>query len=326
MLTENALKLFALSKLRGVGPKALRDLARHPAFSTTDIAECRMLNRRVAKALELPCALEEARIAAERDLAAAQAFGARVLCFTDRDYPSLLALTDDAPGFLYVLGSVEALQSTHAVAIIGTRRPTRHGSAIAHRIAGHYAEHGWGIVSGLALGCDTHAHEAALAAGGPTIAVLAHGLQTVAPKNNIRLAERIAVDRGALVSEFPFGTEPHPPQFVRRDRTQAGLARGVVMVQSGLNGGSLHASRACLEYGRMLAVPIPTETDELAASDSIQANVLLATGQEAEKEKLLRCNRHDLQKVMILRSREDYGAFTKRMLDETAASTELSTL
>jgi DNA processing protein len=91
--------------------------------------------------------------------------------------------------------------------------------------------------------------------------VLAHGLQTVAPRQHQSLADDILAGGGALLSEFPFGRPPLPPQFVKRDRTQAGLAQGVVMIQSDVRGGSLHAARAALVYQRWLAVPYPTGKD-----------------------------------------------------------------
>src|SRR5690606_23354050 len=110
----------------------------------------------------------------------------------------------------------------------------------------------------------------------------------------------------ALVSQFPYGTAPLPPHFVKRDRTQAGLAQGVVMVQSDLKGGSLHAARAALNYGRWLAVPYPTERDRRASEAKIQANLLLADGSPEAKVDLLKSvTRADLDGIIVLRSKED---------------------
>ncbi|MCY1306147.1 DNA protecting protein DprA [compost metagenome] len=109
-----------------------------------------------------------------------------------------------------------------------------------------------------------------------------------------------------MVSEYPFGTKPQPQFFVKRDRTQAGLAQGVVMVQSDIKGGSLHASRAALDYGRWLAVPYPTEEDIENKEPKIQANLTMANGGSAEKLGLLRCSNFDLERLNIIRGKDDY--------------------
>lgn len=97
-----------------------------------------------------------------------------------------------------------------------------------------------------------------------------------------------------------------PQQFVKRDRTQAGMAQGVVMIQSDLIGGSLHASRAALDYQRWLAVPYPTSLDRSNSEPKIQANLMIADGADAQKEELLRCTPSALHRVLILRGKEDY--------------------
>jgi DNA processing protein len=162
----------------------------------------------------------------------------------------------------------------------------------------------------LALGCDAIAHSTALRAKGHTLAVLAHGLQTLVPTQHQSLADAILAGGGALLSEFPFGRPPIAQQFVKRDSTQAGLAQGVVMIQSDVRGGSLHASRAALDYQRWLAVPYPTDKDLEKAEPKIQANLLLAHGTPHQKADLLRCAPEALDHVMILRGRDDYARMT----------------
>ncbi|MCF5933689.1 DNA-protecting protein DprA, partial [Xanthomonas perforans] len=150
--------------------------------------------------------------------------------------------------------------------------------------------------------------------------VLAHGLHTVAPKTNARLAEDILNKGGALVSEYRFGIEPRPEFFVKRDRTQAGLAQGVVMVQSDLKGGSLHASRAALDYGRWLAAPYPTDLDRINGEAKIQANLTFADGSKQDRMDLLRCPATALDQLIVLRSREDYS---KMLLSNPTEKTAL---
>lgn len=140
------------------------------------------------------------------------------------------------------------------------------------------------------------------------MAVLAHGLHTISPLKNRKLAEEILSSGGALLSQYPIGREAIPQQFVQRDKTQAGMAQGVVMIQSDMEGGSLHASRAALSYDRWLAIPYPTEQDRTKKEPKIQANLLLADGDEAARKELLRLKDSSrLDRVLILRSKEDYA-------------------
>jgi DNA processing protein len=191
--------------------------------------------------------------------------------------------------------------------VIGTREPTEHGKTIAERVTGYFVSEGWSVVSGLALGCDAIAHQAALDARGHTVAVLAHGLHTIAPSRHKKLAERILDTGGALVTEYSFGQEPLPQQFVKRDRIQAGLVQGVVMIQSDVVGGSLFASRAALDYQRWLAVPYPTPQDISKEEPKIQGNLLLVNWSPEEKTDVLKCQPSDLRRLIILRSKSDYA-------------------
>ena len=299
-------KLLALSMLKGIGPATLRKMAgmiNIEAASPDSIANQFPSNSHILRDSQAwTRALEDAEKQAEQ----AQRHNARILSPLDPDYPQLLAGTKDDPFLLYVRGAL-APDPAKSVAVIGTRDPTPHGKLIAQRITQYLVEQGWSIASGLALGCDALAHQSALDHDGHTVAVMAHGLHTVAPKTNKKLAEDILDKGGALVSEYGFGVEPRPEFFVKRDRIQAGLSQGVVMIQSDHKGGSLHASRAALDYGRWLAVPYPTEQDRQNREPKVQANLTFADGTEQEKEDLLRCSANALERIIILRSRDDYG-------------------
>lgn len=260
---------------------------------------------RIGKAMADSGAWFIAQREADRQENEARALGARIICFLDAEYPALLRSTPDAPALLFVRGKLGNCPG-NSIAVIGTRQPTEHGATIANRLTQFLSQHDQSIVSGLALGCDALAHRAALSSGGHTIAVLAHGLQTVAPASHKRLASEIVDSGGALVSQYPFGNEPLPAQFVQRDRTQAGLARGTVMIQSDLSGGSLHASRASLSYGRWLAVPCPTDRDRAANEAKIGANLVLVGDDSEKKMNLLKCARRDLDRVKVIRDKTDY--------------------
>ncbi|MCZ8080300.1 MAG: DNA-protecting protein DprA [Rhodobacteraceae bacterium] len=302
--------LLVLSMLRGVGSAALRKIGTVKGLGQMSLNDLWFhLPRKLAENIG-PQELRAAADAAEKQIDLSAASGTRILSSADEDYPRLLADTRDDPQLLFVKGHL-AQTPELSVAVIGTREPTNHGKVIAQRLTGFFVGEGWSVVSGLAIGCDAIAHEAALDSGGHTVAVMAHGLQTIAPSRHKRLAERILESGGALVTEYRFGQEPMATNFVKRDRIQAGLARGVVMVQSDVTGGSLHASRAAIDYGRWLAVPFPTDQDIRNNEPKVQGNLLLADGLLREKADLLRCGPSDLKNLLILRSRDDYQAMLR---------------
>lgn len=312
-MTPLARRLFELSFLRGVGAVTLRKLvSEHRDIAGASVEDLRFMDKRLAKALLAPGAFERARSDATRQLEEADRTDSWILCGLDDDYPALLRMTQDAPLFLYVRGDLESLNQ-RALSVVGTREPSRHGLLVTERVTLFFAARGWTIVSGLALGCDAAAHRAALASGGRTVAVLAHGLQTVAPKQHTELAQEIVARGGSLVTEYAFGVDVAPHQFVQRDRIQAGLCKGVMMVQSDLEGGSLHASRAALRYGRQLAVPRPTQADLEAEHPKIKANALLADGATNEKAGLLQCDEPALSRLSIFSSRDDYVQWEDRL-------------
>ncbi|TWB22920.1 DNA-processing protein DprA [Nitrospirillum bahiense] len=192
------------------------------------------------------------RAAAERELAALDRMGARLLCWCEPDYPAQLAAIEDAPPVITVLGDPARL-SRPAVAVVGARNASLTGRKLAAMISRDLAEAGITVVSGLARGIDTAAHEAALHRC--TIAALAGGVDVIYPPENAELHRRIA-DQGALVAESPPGTEPQARHFPRRNRLISGLSRGVLVVEAALKSGSLITARLALEQGRdLFAVP-----------------------------------------------------------------------
>lgn len=314
--------LLALSMLPGIGPAALKRAVALGRDSLSSVENVAKSVPAVAKALLEEKAWNLALKTSEQQLEAAHKLDAFIVSALDENYPSLLTESKDDPGLLFVKGALPP-QTQRSVAIIGTREPTEHGEIIAKRVTEFFVGEGWSIVSGLALGCDAIAHRSALSASGHTIAVLAHGLQTVAPTQHKRLAEEIVESGGALVTQYPFGRGAIPQQFVQRDKTQAALAEGVVMIQSDTKGGSLHASRASLSYGRWLAVPFPTDKDIRGHEPKIQANLLLAEGAASDQMDILRTNeKSDLARLFIIRSRDDYAGLTNLgKLGKTAEAT-----
>jgi DNA processing protein len=172
----------------------------------------------------------------------------------DAAFPALLEQIPGPPHLLYVDGDPDLLHLP-AIAIVGSRNPTRGGERNAFDFAQHLASTGFTIVSGLAQGIDTAAHRGALAAGGNTIAFLGHGIDRVYPASNQELAAEIAAD-GALVSEFPLGTHPARELFPQRNRLISGLSLGTLVVEAARRSGSLITARLAGEQGReVFALP-----------------------------------------------------------------------
>lgn len=208
----------------------------------------------------------EAQVAEERGRCA-QA-GVRILSRSDPDFPKDLARLPDPPLALWVQGELQP-RDRLAVAVVGPRTPTPYGHRCADRFASGLARIGATIVSGLARGIDTVAHEAALAAGGRTIAVLGSGHGRLYPSENAALATRIAA-AGAVISELPWDTEPSPGTFPRRNRIVAALALGTLVVEAGERSGSLITARLAGELGRtVLAVPGPIDRPEHVGSNRL---------------------------------------------------------
>lgn len=170
------------------------------------------------------------------------------------DYPALLSEIYSPPGVLMVKGRLEVL-SSYAIGMVGSRHPSREGVKNASLFASYLAQQGITIISGGAAGIDRVCHEAALQAGGETIAVLGHALDFCYPASHKSLFAQIAA-QGALVSEFPLGIGPRPQFFPRRNRIITGLSLGICVVEAGLPSGSLVSAKWAYEQNReVFAIP-----------------------------------------------------------------------
>lgn len=182
----------------------------------------------------------------------------RVLTLGDPAYPAALLQTADPPLMLYVSGQACAHWPA-AIAMVGSRNPTPQGSLNARQFAHSFAEAGFTVVSGMALGIDGAAHEGALAGAGPgqlaTIAVVGTGLDRVYPRRHHALAHQIA-GRGLLISEYPLGTPPLAQNFPKRNRLISALSQGTLVVEAALKSGSLITARMAVEQGKdVFAIP-----------------------------------------------------------------------
>jgi DNA processing protein len=180
--------------------------------------------------------------------------GVSIVVLDDPAYPGALREIADPPPVLYVRGELSPADDW-AIAVVGTRRASAYGRQVAERLVGDVARAGVTIVSGMARGIDTHAHRAALSAGGRTIAVLGSGLDRLYPEENRALADQIA-ESGAIVTEFPLGTPPDAINFPRRNRIISGLARATLVVEADLKSGAMITATQAAEQGRdVFAVP-----------------------------------------------------------------------
>ncbi len=179
--------------------------------------------------------------------------GAAFVSCRDAAYPPLLRELADAPLGLYRRG--EYAFDAPCVAIVGSRRTTLYGQATAKKLGHDLARLGFCVVSGLARGIDTFAHEGALEAGGRTAAVLGNGIDIIYPPENLALYQRIE-ERGAILTEFPFGRRADRQSFAMRNRIVAGMCRAVIVVESDVSGGSMITAKFAGEQGRLVfAVP-----------------------------------------------------------------------
>jgi DNA processing protein len=256
MQEDDLIFWLALTRVEGLGTRGAHKLLEHfhspqavYAASLTEL-ESSGIAPGAAQAIFAQAGLREA----EAEAKAAAKAKCELITFAREDYPPLLKQIPDPPLVLYVRGSLKVL-AEHAVAIVGTRKPTAYGSQVAHRLARDLAERGLVIVSGLARGIDSCAHRGALEANGRTVAVQGRGMDAIYPAENRRLAEKI-LEKGAILSEFPLGTGPTPENFPIRNRIISGLALGVVVVEAAEYSGSLITARLAVDQNReVFAVP-----------------------------------------------------------------------
>ena len=329
---DSAEGLLTLLAIRGIGPQAAERIAARFATlgdvrdaSPRHLAE--VVSDSVRSLLRDEHAWKSARVHALRILDQADEHSVRVLTAADGEYPVWLREIPDRPPVIYVKGKLPP--GRRYIACIGTREPSRFGELATQRITAHLVENGWSIVSGLAIGIDTLAHQAALDAKGHTVAVLANGLETVYPKRNKALADRILGAGGAWLSEQPFGVAVLPRNLVRRDRLQSGMSAGTIVMQTDIEGGSMHTVRFTLLQKRRLFAPVPDgqHSEEpksrgvLALTRKSGADLSELLGAQGEYRDLLQSLYRDKPPAVPLNSSEDYrdllGQLNEMLLSPT---------
>ncbi|PCH48422.1 MAG: DNA-protecting protein DprA [Hyphomicrobiales bacterium] len=239
-----------LIRSENVGPATFRDLINHFGTATTALEALPELASRGNGPKQIKIASQRQ---AEQELTRLEKLGGRIICLGEPDYPSALLASDGSPPVISVLGSVQTL-SRNAVAIVGSRNSSLSGVKLTKIFARDIAKADYVIVSGLARGIDTAAHEASLSRG--TVAIFAGGVDHIYPSENKALADQIIAQNGAIISELPLSWKPRAQDFPRRNRIVAGMSLGILVVEAARRSGSLITARLANEMGRLVfAVP-----------------------------------------------------------------------
>ena len=273
-MREDIAYWVGLTQVEGLGARGAHRMVAHfgspqGAYmaSLTEL-EASGLPAQVCRAVFEQAGLREA----EREVEKVKEARCEIITWADKEYPPALKQIADPPLLLYARGNVKVL-SRHAVAVVGTRRPTPYGLQVTRRLAKDLAERQLVIVSGLARGIDSAAHFGALDAQGVTVAVQGRGMDEIYPAENKKLAEKI-LESGAVISEFPLGTGPMPENFPIRNRIISGLSLGVMVVEASEYSGSLITARLATEQNReVFAVP-----GNVTSPQSLGPNYLIKQG------------------------------------------------
>lgn len=255
-MKADLIQLVRLNLTRRIAARGLKRLVgefgsieRALAAPEAALARTKGIGPETARALK-----EATEAAATAEIRRAEALGCTIVALGGEGYPLRLAEIYDPPLVLYVRG--ELREGENAVAVVGARRASRYGLDTAAALAKGLVRAGVTVVSGLARGIDRAAHEATLAAGGRTVAVLGSGIDRPYPPENDGLLEDIVRKGGAVVSEYPLGAPPLAFHFPRRNRLVSGLSLGIVVVEAAERSGSLITATWALEQGRdVMAVP-----------------------------------------------------------------------
>lgn len=291
-LPEHLRPLLRLSLVQGVGPERLESLIHRfgsaegaLAASTRELGQVPGIGPELARRVhEMAGPAGERRF--ERALGQLGRVGGVVVTREDACYPDAFGEVAEPPYLLFAAGDPSLLER-RAVAIVGTRRPTDYGRAVARELGRELARRGYVIVSGMARGIDSVAHDAALAAGGGTIGILGHGIEGVYPRENRPLFGAVR-ERGLLITEFAPGERPKMGNFPRRNRLIAALAAGIVVVEMGLKSGAQHTVTYALDQGRdVMAVPGPIHAPASAGTNQlIRQGARLVTSAEDVLEEI----------------------------------------
>ena len=249
--TQYIITLLKTPKIGMSAIKSISSTVNYKLSSLNDLLDAVIEAKNTNSRIAIPhlSELHNANEIALRTLENCERLNVKAIGFNDMKYPEKLKRLSDFPIVIYIKGDLESIHTENSIAIIGTRQPSDFGIRVGKRTSGLFAEQGFSIISGLAIGCDTAGHLGAVEKNRPTVAVLASGVDIIYPKENKGLSERIIETGGALLSEYEPGTKSFPTQFVARDRIQAGLADGLIVIETGIKGGDDARRWICYQDG-----------------------------------------------------------------------------
>lgn len=272
---ESDMSLLVLNALPELGPVRIRNLINH--FGSADkvlsapvsaLIEVEGIGRKIASNI----ISWEKYFDLKKECELIEKYKVSIITINQPEYPGLLKEIYDPPVVLYAKGAFKE-EDKNSLAIVGSRRASYYGINTARRLSRELSCRGFTIVSGLARGVDTAAHEGAIQGNGRTIAVFGCGIDRIYPPENERLVNKI-ISQGVIISEFPFGTPPLKENFPKRNRVISGLVLGVIVVEAGRHSGSLITARLATEQGREV-FSVPGRID---AVTSHGANMLIKHG------------------------------------------------
>lgn len=281
MNLSKLVKLRLLLSIEGIGPAKLRNLlSGFKSFDKILSAEYDSLisipgiNPKLAdRILNSEKKESEIRSVVEKELFILDKIGANIVTVWDNEYPPLLKKIFDPPLLLYTRGNFTE-QDNYSIAIVGTRVPTNYGRIQCEKIASELSQQGITIVSGLARGIDSIAHQTIVRNNGRTIAVIGSGLDVIYPPENKKLYTEI-LEKGMVISEFSPGTKPDAQNFPQRNRIISGLSLGTIIIETGTKGGALQTASLALDQNReIFAVP-----GNLGIKQSEGTNLLIQKGE-----------------------------------------------
>lgn len=287
--------LLIASLIEGFGNKKLLELANQSSFKRMSQADVIIMAHELIKRKCNQSLIGQYERLFDHQIKELNHWDAKLISVLDPDYPKVLDGMTDLPPLLFYQGQ---LPKEDCVAVVGSREMNDRAAVCARKLTEQFVESGYGIVSGLALGCDGEAHRTAVALKGKTYAIVAHGLNTVHPSSHRGLAKKILDTGGALITEYPFGTELKPFQLMARNRLQVGFSKATVPITAGLKSGTREAIFKTMKYHRGLIVPkLEGEFNQMVFNENTQPLL-----------DYLKCDPEQLSDVFRVNNRYDYKA------------------
>ena len=253
---QNIAYIMALSKIKGLGKKTLQTIV-NDVFQLSDFDNVYLLLEQLCSKYKRIQKIDKDQFErlfsdSMKTLEQQTILGIKTIKMGDVDYPNSFYNLEQPPLYFFLKGDIDALNKD-GIAVIGTRHVSAHGRKVGEHLGKYLAGKNWSVISGLADGCDTSGHVGCLQGNGITIAIVGTPLDQVYPKSNEHLQEKILANNGCVISEYPIGAATSPYNFIERDRLQCGLAKGLIVVETGLKGGSYHAINGAFSLNKPVA-------------------------------------------------------------------------